>query len=99
MNGIDYNKENIDKSKDIEYGVLKQLERAAIQSKLDPAERIVRVLISKEKFSSKNGMLTNTQKLARSTIRSVFSNEIQTLYKQYSLFLQSNGKDGALGVN
>lgn len=87
MNGIDYDKENIDKSKDIEYGVLKQLERAAIQSKLDPAERIVRVLISKEKFSSKNGMLTNTQKLARSTIRSVFSNEIQALYKQYSLFL------------
>ena len=60
VNGIDVDKENIDKSKDIEYGILKQLERTAIQNKLDPAEKIVRVHISKEKFSSKNGMLTNT---------------------------------------
>ena len=57
---IEVEKENLEKSKDVEYGVLKQLERAAIQSKLDPAEKIVRVCISKEKFSSKNGMLTNT---------------------------------------
>ena len=28
--GIEIDKENIDKSKDIEYGILKQLERAAI---------------------------------------------------------------------
>lgn len=60
VNGIEVDKDNIDKSKDIEYGVLKQLERAAIQNKLENAEKIVRVHISKEKFSSKNGMLTNT---------------------------------------
>lgn len=30
VNGIEVEKDNIEKSKDVEYGVLKQLERAAI---------------------------------------------------------------------
>lgn len=48
VNGIEIDKENIDKSKDIEYGVLKQLERCANQNKFEVAEKIVKVHISKE---------------------------------------------------
>jgi hypothetical protein len=47
-------------SRDIEFGVIKQLERIAINNKLEETEKIQRVFIVKESFSQKNGMMTNS---------------------------------------
>ena len=64
----------------MEYGVLKQLERAASLAKLDKIEKIVRVHIVQEPFSFKNGLLTNTQKMKRLEIKRLFRTEIDTMY-------------------
>ena len=69
VNGLVGNINEFVRSQDVEYGVLKQLERAANTNKLDSIERIMRVHITKEPFSYKNGLMTNTQKMRRQEIK------------------------------
>ena len=45
VNGLDGDIKSLIQSQDVEYGVLKQLERAASLAKLDKIEKIVRVHI------------------------------------------------------
>ena len=69
VNGLEGTIKDLVKLQDVEYGVLKQLERAANTNKLDNIEKIMRVYIVSEPFSFKNGMMTNTQKMRRTEIK------------------------------
>jgi long-subunit acyl-CoA synthetase (AMP-forming) len=66
----------------LEFGVLKQLERAANQHNLDSVEKVMRVLIVEEPFSAANGLLTSTHKMKREAIKMKYSVEIEHLYMQ-----------------
>ena len=69
MNGLEGTIKELVKLQDVEYGVLKQLERAANTNKLDNIEKIMRVYIIAEPFTFKNGLMTNTQKMRRTEIK------------------------------
>jgi long-subunit acyl-CoA synthetase (AMP-forming) len=69
VNGLEGNLKELIRLSQVEFGVLKQLEKAANLSKLDSLEKILKVHISSEQFSQKNGMLTNTEKMRRQEIK------------------------------
>ena len=54
---------------DLEYAVLKQLERAAVTNNLAPVEYVKAVIFAPDTFSQANGQVTNTMKLKRHKIR------------------------------
>ena len=60
VNGIHGDFKQLIKSPDVEYGVLKQLERLAHLKGLSTIEKITRVHIVEEPFSTKNGLLSGT---------------------------------------
>ena len=60
VNGLSGNIETLCKSVDVEFAVLKQLDRAAKINELDNVEYIARVHIYKERFSVDNGLVTGT---------------------------------------
>ena len=95
VNGLEGSINDFVKSQDVEYGVLKQLERVANSCKLDKVERIMRVHITKEPFSYKNGLMTNTQKMKRTEIKQRFRNEISNLYISC---ISQKIKEGQIGV-
>ena len=80
VNGLECTLQELVKLQDVEYGVLKQLERAANMNKLDNIEKIMRVYLTSEPFTYKNGLLTNTQKMRRTEIKSRYKKEIENLY-------------------
>lgn len=51
VNGIVGDKENLLNSRDIEFGIIKQLERIAINNKLEETEKIQKVFVVKDAFS------------------------------------------------
>ena len=51
MNGLEDEVENLKKCKDVEYGVLKQLDRLSITNNLKNFEKIRQVHIAQEDFS------------------------------------------------
>ena len=60
VNGIVGDNESLLNSRDIEFGIIKQLERIATNNKLEETEKIQKVFVVKDAFSQKNGMMTNT---------------------------------------
>ena len=69
VNGLDEtNKKKLIQCDQVQYGILKQLERAANTNNLDNIEIIMKVHIVSEKFSAQNGLLTNTHKTKREAI-------------------------------
>ena len=68
VNGLEGPIEDLVKTKEIEFGVLKQLQRVAEMKNLDKVERIVRVHIVSEPFTTEKGLLTSTQKMRRPVI-------------------------------
>lgn len=83
VNGLEGNVKELVRQKQVEFGVLKQLEKAANLNKLDFLEKIQRVHISSEPFSQKNGLMTNTQKLRRQEIKIHFRKEIENMYNSH----------------
>ena len=58
VNGLqDLENEQLIRTQDVEFAVLKQLERISNMHNLDKVERIVRVHITGEPFSYKNGVV------------------------------------------
>ena len=69
------------KMPDIEYGVLKQLEKAGEVNGLAEVEIVKRVVIYSEPFTPANGLLTNSQKMKRLAVAKMFKNELAAAYK------------------
>ena len=80
VNGLEGDVKKLIKTQDVEYGVLKQLERAANINKLDNIEKILRVHIVPERFTVKNGQTTSTLKLKREAIKEKYKRELDILY-------------------
>ena len=80
VNGLEGGVKELCRQKQVEFGVIKQLEKAGNANKLDSLEMIQRVHISLDPFSQKNGMMTNTQKMRRQEIKAHFRREIEDMY-------------------
>lgn len=70
--------------KDVEIGVLKQLERMANTNKLSEVEKIRRILIIDQPFTAQAGLLTSSQKMKRHAIKEAYQKELQEIYSQES---------------
>jgi long-subunit acyl-CoA synthetase (AMP-forming) len=68
--------------KDVEVGVLKQLERMGNTNKLSEVEKIQRILIVDKPFTVKSGLITNTHKLKRHSIKEAYLKELDEIYQQ-----------------
>lgn len=73
VNGLEKDANKLIVMQEVEYGVLKQCERAAISKKLDSHERIVSIYITPDEFSIVNKMLTKTHKLKRTEIKNHYN--------------------------
>jgi len=90
VNGLEGDIQTLVNTQDVEYGVLKQMERTANTSKLGNIEKILRVHISAEKFSAQNGLLTNTHKLKRQELKQKFKKNLDKLYESYFMKSQES---------
>jgi len=80
VNGFKQPLKELLKIKDVEIGVLKQLERIAKDHGLSEIEQIKRVVFAPEPFSFANGCLTNTNKMIRSAIGAKYAEGLKEAY-------------------
>jgi long-chain acyl-CoA synthetase len=78
---------------EIEEAIIKQFDQLASKNNLDQVHRIKRVYIADEPFTFKNGLLTNTQKMKRHTILSLYRKEIDVLLENHHLMSSQNNVD------
>jgi long-subunit acyl-CoA synthetase (AMP-forming) len=70
--------------KDVEIGVLKQLERMANNHQLSEIEKIRRILIIDKPFTVQSGLMTSTHKLKRHSIKETYNKELLEIFNQES---------------
>ena len=85
MTGLEGDQEALMELPDLEYAVLKQLERAAVTNNLAPVEYVKAVIFAPDTFSQANGQVTNTMKLKRHNIRQKYQARLEETYKKLSV--------------